>query len=266
MLKKWSGLIFFIVLCMAGSLLTAGCAGRTDSNLLKIGVDDSYPPMEYKDDKNNTVGFDVDLALEIARKLGMKSEHISTAWDGIFQALNTDKFDCIISSVSLTDERMQNFAFTAPYIANSQVIVVAPANDTIKTGNDLAGKKVGVQVSTTAHDSANTLLQDIDFELGLYDQVILPFQDLKTGRLEAVIVDEVVARYYINLDPTSYKVASGKLTNEPIAICFKKSNTALRDKVDKVLAEFRQDGTLKKISEKWFGEDLTGNIDKKLRM
>jgi polar amino acid transport system substrate-binding protein len=260
--------VFTAVLVMACVFccLFMSCAGGTDAKVLKIGVDDSYPPMEYKDDKNNTVGFDVDLGIEIAKKLGMKTELVSTAWDGIFQALNTDKFDCILSSVSLTEERQKNFSFTRPYIANSQVIVVAPANDSIKGGNDLAGKKVGVQVSTTAHDSANKLLEKIKFDLSTYDQVIQPFQDLKTGRLEAVIVDEVVARFYVTQDKSSYKVSSGKLTNEPIAICFKKDNTSLRDKIDAVIDGLQKDGTMKTISEKWFGEDLTSAIDEKLMM
>jgi polar amino acid transport system substrate-binding protein len=266
MLKRSIGLIvLFAVFVIAGIFLN-GCAGSSGGKILKIGVDDSYPPMEYRDDKNTIVGFDMDLANEIAKKLGMKIELISTAWDGIFQALNTDKFDCIVSSVSLTEERQKNFAFTRPYIANSQVIVVPPSNDTIKEGQDLAGRKVGVQVSTTAHDSANKLLEKIKFTLSTYDQVIQPFQDLKTGRIEAVIVDEVVARYYVTKDKTSFKVSSGKLTNEPISICFKKTNTALRDKIEAVLVGFQKDGTMKKISEKWFGEDLTSNIDEKLKM
>jgi polar amino acid transport system substrate-binding protein len=252
--------------CIFTGLSMEGCAPGASDKVLRIGVDDSYPPMEYKDDKNNTIGFDVDLGSEIAKKLGMKIELISTAWDGIFQALNTNKFDCILSSVSLTEERKQNFAFTRPYIANSQVIVVAPSNNTIKSGNDLAGKKVGAQVSTTAHDSAIKLLQKIKFDLSTYDQVIQPFQDLKTGRLDAIIVDEVVARYYVTQDKSSYKVSSGKLTNEPIAICFSKDNTSLRDKIDSILDGFQKDGTMKKISEKWFTEDLTSNIDEKLMM
>jgi polar amino acid transport system substrate-binding protein len=94
--------------------------------VLRVGVDDVYPPMEYKDEKNNTVGFDMDLAKEIGKKLGMEVEIISTAWDGIFTSLNTDKFDCIISSVSINEDRQKNYALTKPYIANAQVIVVQP--------------------------------------------------------------------------------------------------------------------------------------------
>lgn len=134
-------------------------------------------------------------------------------------------------------------------------------NSEIQKPEDLAGKKVGVQINTTAHDSANEFIKTTKFELKTYDQIIMPFSDLKAGRLDAVIVDEVVAQYYVNLEPESYKVAGARLTNEPIGICFKKENAAMRDKVDDLIIEMRKDGSLKAISEKWFGEDLTTNVD-----
>lgn len=134
-------------------------------------------------------------------------------------------------------------------------------NSEIQKPEDLEGKKVGVQINTTAHESANEFLETIKFELKPYDQIIMPFTDLKAGRLDAIIVDEVVAQYYVNLEPQSYKVAGARLTNEPIGICFKKENTAMRDKVDDLIIEMRKDGALKAISEEWFGEDLTTNVD-----
>ncbi|MCR4436773.1 MAG: transporter substrate-binding domain-containing protein [Clostridiales bacterium] len=130
----------------------------------------------------------------------------------------------------------------------------------IQKPEDLAGKKVGVQVSTTADDSCKELLKTVKFDLQKYDQIIQTFSDLKTGRLDAVVVDEVVARYYVSKDPQSYKVTGAKLTNEPIGICFKKSNAEMRDRFNAIIDDFAKDGTLKKISEKWFGSDLTSNI------
>lgn len=141
---------------------------------LKIGVDDTYPPMEYTDDAGGTIGFDVDMAKEIAKRMKMKSEFVSTAWDGIFNALNTEKFDCIISSVSMTTERLKNFTFTKPYIANSQMIVVAPGDNSITKPEDLKGKIVGCQISTTANESADKLQKSgVKFkELKTYDQIL----------------------------------------------------------------------------------------------
>lgn len=232
----------------------------TKEEVLKIGVDDVYPPMEFKDDKGTTVGFDIDLGQEIGKKMNRKVELVSTAWDGIFLSLDTKKFDCIISSVSINEERQQKYSFTKPYIANSQVIVVSPKNTTINTEKDLAGKKVGVQTGTTADESCEKFLETIKFEVKKYDQVIQPFADLKTGRLDAVVVDEVVAKYYVTQDKENFKVTGGRLTNEPIGICFRKDDTQLRDQVQKAIDDLKADGTMKKISEKWFGEDLTANV------
>lgn len=266
MLYSGKKVLVVISLILVLAFTLSACGGSSSSGkVLKIGVDDSYPPMEYKDDKNTTVGFDVDLANEIGKKLGMKVEFVSNAWDGIFQALNTDKFDAIISSCSITEDRLKEFAMTKPYIANAQVIVVKPDNNSIKEPKDLNGKKVGCQVGTTAEASAKKFMNDVKFELNKYDQVIQPFADMKAGRLDAIIVDEVVARYYVVQDKSNFKVSSARLTNEPIGVCFKKTNTEMRDKVQKAIEDLRADGTLKKVSEKWFGEDLTSNIDEKLR-
>ena len=245
----------------------ASAVKTIEAGTLTVGVDDSYPPMEYKDSSGNTVGFDIDLANEIGKKLGLKVKFVSTAWDGIFQALGTGKFDCIISSVSMTEDRLKAYEFSKAYIANSQMIVVRPGDNSIKTPEDLTGKKVGCQISTTANDSANYLMKKkgIKFSLQTYDQVIQPFQDMKAGRLDAIIVDEVVGQYYIGQDSSHYKAAAVKLTNEPIGVCVKKGNTALRDEIQKAIDSTVSDGKMKSISEKWFKKDLTSGIDTKLK-
>jgi ABC-type amino acid transport substrate-binding protein len=134
-------------------------------------------------------------------------------------------------------------------------------NSEIQKPEDLAGKKVGVQVGTTADESCQKYLETIKFEVTKYDQIIQTFTELKTGRLDAIIVDEVVARDYATKYPQDYKITGARLTNEPIGICFKKENAAMRDAVDDLLVDMRADGALKAISEKWFGEDLTTDVD-----
>lgn len=279
---KLAALLLAVVL--AGSATLTGCQKKTSAGaasgsistasgdtksvgVLRVGVDDSYPPMEYKDDSGNLVGFDVDMTKEIAKRLGKKAEFVSTQFDGLFQALNTGKYDTIISAMSMTDEREQTFEFTRPYIANAQMIVVKPKDNSIKKAEDLSGKKVGCQISSTANDSADYLQQKegIKFTLSTYDQIIQPFQDMKAGRLDAIIVDEVVGQYYIAQSPKEYKAAAVKLTNEPIGACFKKGNTVLRDEVQQAIDSMSADGTMKKLSEKWFKADLTSNIDAKLK-
>jgi polar amino acid transport system substrate-binding protein len=258
MLKKRVLVVLFLVLALA--LVLSACGGSKGGDVLRVGVDDTYPPMEFKDEKNETVGFDIDMAKEIGKRLGKKVEFVSNDWTGIFRALETDKFDCIISSVSITDERKEKYELTRPYIANAQVIVVKPGDDSIKDPKDLAGKNVGVQIDTTADASAQKFLEEVSFDLTQYDQIIQPFQDMKAGRLEAIIVDEVVASYYVNQQKDDYKLSGVRLEEEPIGICIKKGNTQLLNSIQKALDEMRADGALKAISEKWFGKDLTSNV------
>ncbi len=263
--KKLSAALAMIMI-MAFTLSACGTKAKAwDGKVLRIGVDDSYPPMEFRDDKNKLVGFDVDLAEAIAQKLGVKTEYTPIIFDGIFAALDTNKYDIIVSSVSMTKGRVDKYLFTKPYLANGQYIVVAPGNNNINKIEDLKGKKVGVQRSTTASSSADKFKSKIGFEVISYDQVIQPFADLKTGRLDAVVADSMVAQDYAAKDKSSYKVSSVKLTNEPISICMTKANSDLQAKMNKALDELKADGTLKKISEKWcYGKDLTSNIDENL--
>lgn len=259
--------VLLAAISVASVLSLSSCKSASSGDVLKVGMDDTYPPMEFKDTSTSKdVGFDVDLATEIAKRLNKKVQFETTAWDGIFSALDSKKFDCMISGVSMTPEREEKYAFTKPYIANAQMIVVKKGDSSIKSQKDLVGKKVGCQVSTTANISADKLLKKgLKFDLLTYDQIIQTFMALKSGKIQAVVVDEVVGDYYISKSPNEYQEASVKLTNEPIGIAFRKSDTALRDKVQKAIDEMVKDGTMKKISEKWFGKDLTSDINTKLK-
>ena len=234
----------------------------TSQGKLTVGVDDSYPPMEFQDETGNRIGFDIDLANEIGKRLNMQVDFVSTSWGAIFTALEAKKFDCIISSLSITEKRKQSILFTQPYIANAQVIVVPNGNTSITKPEDLAGKRVGVQIGTTAEAAATEFQKTITFaSIDPYETVIETFAEMKTGRLDAIIVDEVVARYYVTKDPSSYMLSGVKLAPEPIGIGFRLDETVLRDKVDLTITAMKADGTLGAISTKWFGDDITKNLN-----
>lgn len=273
-LKKTMAIVLAAV--VVSSALLASCkkadgasasGADTSNGTLTIGVDDTYPPMEFQDpNSDKDVGFDIDMANAIGKSLKKKVVIQSISWDGIFNALNAKKFDCIISSVSMTEEREQNYLFTKPYIANAQMIVVKKGDKSITKKEDLKGTEVAAQVNTTANDSANTLVKNgIALKLTTYDQIIQCFQALKAGKAKAVIVDEVVGEYYIKQSPKDYQSAAVNLTNEPIGVCFRKDDSALRDSVQTAIDGMVKDGSMKKISVKWFGKDLTSNIDETLR-
>jgi polar amino acid transport system substrate-binding protein len=264
LIKKISVLLVVVIIFSLAFTLNA-CSSSSGDDVLKVGVDDSYPPMEYKDkDGKTTIGFGVDVAKELGKRLGKKDvEFISNDWTGIFSALETDKFDVIISSVSINPDRLKEHSLTDPYIANKLVMVTSKDNNDIKTPDALNGKKVGVQAGTTSEDFCKDLISNNklkDGDLKTYPLVTQPFMDLDAGRIDAILVDIVVAKYYIAKNKDKYTLAWESPDAEPMAMCFKQKDTALRDKANKILSEMQSDGTMKGISEKWFGEDVTNNL------
>ena len=256
-----------IVLLMAAVMLLtfslSDCGAKAD-NVLTVGVDDTYPPMEYRDESGNMTGFDVEMAKALGESMGMEVKFQSVAWEGIFGGLDVDKYDCIISSVSMTPERLENYEFTTPYLANGQVIVVKPGDESIKEAKDLASKKVGVQAGTTADTSVTKYEQEHGIDLTRYDEIIQTFAAMETGRIDCIVVDYAVAIDYSMKHPDKYQISSVQLTNEPIAICIKKGNVEMKNKLQKALDDVRSKGILSDLSIKYLGEDYTENIDTNL--
>lgn len=219
---------------------------------IAFGVDDAYPPMEYRDEKNALVGFDIDFGNAIAKKLGLKAEWVTTAWDGILPSLKSNKFDAILSSLSITDKRKLEIGFSEPYIMGGPIIITKKDNTSIKSANDLKGKIVGVQLGSTGDNAVSEISGTK--EVKKYDKIPQALLDLTSGRIEAVVADDQVGRYYVGLDASKYLVA-GKLNDEPFGIGFRKEDKALTDAVQKAINDLKADGTLSKISLKWFKTD-----------
>lgn len=219
-----------------------------------IGIDDTYPPMEFKDKDNKLVGYDIDMANEIAKKLGVKVEFVPTAWDGIFMALQSKKFDVIHSSVSITDERKKTMIFTEPYIYGGNAIFVKADNTTVNSQDDFKGKIIGCQVGTTAQDVLSKMSGMK--EVKKYNGMTEAFLDLKNGRIDAVVSDPQVGDYYILTQKDKVRKIKSLLNQEPIGVAFRKDDTDLKDGYQKAMDELKKDGTLSKLSEKWFGHDI----------
>ncbi|WP_010238339.1 ABC transporter substrate-binding protein [Clostridium arbusti] len=261
-------IVALLIGLMISVTVFAGCGKSTTSSdnggstlskiksagTIVIGVDDTYPPMEFRDKSGKLVGFDVDVADEVAKKMGVKTKYVPTSWDGIFLALNSKKFDMIQSSVSITDERKKNMIFSEPYIYGGSSIFVRTDNTTIKTGDDLKGKIIGCQVGTTSQDvlSKMTGMKEVK----KYNAMTDAFMDLANGRVEAVVSDPEVGDYYISSQKDKIKRLSAALNEEPIGTAFRTSDKDLRDAYQKAFDELKKDGTLSKISEKWFGNDI----------
>ena len=232
---------------------TAEAAGGT----LIVGFDQDFPPMGFVGDNGEYTGFDLDLAKEVASRLGLEYMAQPVAWDSKDMELESGNIDCIWNGFTITG-REDDYTWTTPYMANKQVFVVANDSD-IKSQADLAGKVVEVQADSSAEaalkenqDLANTfgqLLTTPDYNTA--------FMDLEQGAVDAVAMDVIVAGYQIKQRNADFKILDDSLSEEEYGVGFKKGNTELRDKVQGALEEMAADGTVAKISDEWFGEDVT---------
>ena len=268
--------IFFAMTLLLTMLFT-GCGGdqpkdsggadKTDLKKIVVGLDDEYPPMGFKNDKNEIVGFDVDLAKAAVKKLDMEVEFKAIDWSSKEAELKSGRVDVLWNGLDITPERKENMLFSDPYMDNRQVIFVRKGGDVnISSEAELAGKAVGTQAASTAEDYINSQeeLKNSFKEFKTYGDYMSAFMELENGRMDAVICDEIVGRYYMSKHPDTIDALD--VTVGPVSefgIAFKKENTALRDKVQKAFDEIVADGTAKKISEEWFGVDLIKSKEKK---
>lgn len=250
------------------SMMFTGCGGgnandnggNTAAKKIVIGLDDEYAPMGFKDENNQIVGFDVDLAKEVTKRLSTEVEFKAIDWSSKEAELKSGRIQIIWNGLDITPERKENMLFSDPYMDNRQIIFVRAGEDQgIKSENDLAGKAVGTQAGSTGEENitANKDLQNSLKEFKTYGDYVSAFMDLENGRLDAVVCDEIVGRYYLSKRPNKLQalpIAVGKVTQ--FGIAFDKGNTELRDKVQKAFDEIVADGTAGKISEQWFGADL----------
>ncbi len=217
---------------------------------LLMGSDTTYPPFESIDDKGEAVGFDVDIAREIAERLGLELEVVSVKWEGIIPGLKTGDYDIVMSAMTITEERLMEIDFSDPYIDSDQSIAVRKGDTSIKNEADLAGKVVGVQVDTTGQFTAEKI-PGIK-EIKKYDTILMAFEDLELGRIDAIVNDYPV-NAYISKDRGKTEVVATIKTDEKYGIGVKKGNSQLLKAINKALAEIKKDGTYDRIYEKWFG-------------
>jgi polar amino acid transport system substrate-binding protein len=263
------------IVCVGlAALLLAGGAfagGKTEApkgltikeGVLTVGMEIGYPPMEYFDvDGKTPIGFDIQMAKALADKLGLKVVFIDTAWDGIFAGVDTGKYDCIISSVTVTNERLQACSLTRPYIGNAQSLVLLKTSTiTAKSPEELAGLNVAYQAETTT-DIYMTKLADagMKFTAREYDKILNCFDDLKYGRVDAVVCDSLVAFDYVAPADSPFRIVWQGAADETFGICLKKGNTALTEALERALIELFNDGTLLKISQDVFKMDMISSV------
>ncbi|MFW2488521.1 amino acid ABC transporter substrate-binding protein [Clostridium chromiireducens] len=239
---------------------TKSSGSTLDKDELVIGLDDTFVPMGFKNESGEIVGFDVDLANAVAKKLNKKVKFQSIDWSMKETELNNGNIDLIWNGYSITDERKGKVEFSKAYLNNTQVIVTL-ADSNVKTKADLAGKKVGAQNGSTAVDAveaeANVLKSFDGGKLVTFDDNNAALMDLEAKRLDAIVVDEILARYYMKARGVEkYKVLTENFGSEQYGVGIRKGDTKFVEAFNKALGEVIADGTAGEISKKWFEQDI----------
>jgi polar amino acid transport system substrate-binding protein len=222
-----------------------------------IGLDDHFPPMGFRDEKNEIVGFDIDLAKEAAKRLGVEVTFKPIDWSAKEAELNGKRIDVLWNGLTITEERKANILFTKPYLENRQIIVVLDKSP-VKAKAELKEKVVGVQDGSSAIDAVNRDAETAKSlkELKKFSDNVTALMDLSAGRLDAIVVDEIVGRYYVAKKPGEYRVLDENFGTEDFGVGTRKDDTELMGKIDKALDDMKADGTAATISTKWFGKDI----------
>ncbi|MBK5251676.1 MAG: amino acid ABC transporter substrate-binding protein [Peptostreptococcaceae bacterium] len=228
-----------------------------DKGEFVLGLDDSFPPMGFRDDNGEIVGFDIDLAKEVASRMGIEVVLKPVDWDGIALSLKNGDIDVIWNGLTITDERKETMGFTKPYLNNRQIIIVRLDSD-IAAKADLEDKVVGVQLGSSSDIALNdeAAVAEKLKDIRKYSNNVEALLDLANEGTDAVVVDEIVGRYYIAKKPDMYKVLDDYFTDEEYGVAYRKEDTAFGEELDRILDEMKADGAADAISEEWFGEAI----------
>ena len=253
----WAFLLMMLVLTGCGDTNS----GNTNSvDKLVIGVDDEFAPMAFHNEHNELVGFDIDLAKEACRRMGVAVEFKPIDWDNKEAEITSGNIDLIWNGCDIMEDYKRYMIFSKPYMDNRQILLVRKGNaQKIKSVDDLKGKVVGTQAGSNSETyvEENAPLKNSFAAFKTYRNVKDGFALLKSGELDVLIIDEIAARYEMNRHPNTFElieVTMGEVTE--FGIGFRKDNAELRNRVQKAFDSMISDGTARKISEHWFRADL----------
>ncbi|MEO8642597.1 cystine ABC transporter substrate-binding protein [Pseudomonas sp.] len=249
-------------LALSAGLLGQAVAGEQlqkikDAGVINVGLEGTYPPFSFVDADGKLAGFEVEFSEALAKELGVKVKLQPTKWDGILAALESKRLDAVINQVTISEERKKKYDFSEPYtVSGIQALVLTKkaAELNIKTAADLADKKVGVGLGTNYEQ----WLKDNQPKaiIKTYDDDPTKFQDLRVGRIDAILIDRLAALEYAKKakDTTA---AGEAFSRQEAGVALRKGEPELLAAVNKAIDKLRADGTLKKLSEKYFSADVT---------
>ncbi|MFE5324338.1 transporter substrate-binding domain-containing protein [Paenibacillus sp. NPDC056579] len=224
---------------------------------IKVGLMGTYAPYNFLNDKKEVDGYDADIAKNVAKKLGVEAEFITGEFSGLIEGLQKEKYDVLISQVTITDDRKKTMDFSIPYIKNSINVVVKNDNTAIKSVDDFKGKKIGIGLGTNDEKYLREVAMPKvgNFEIATYNDVITSLTDLNVGRIDATINNMFALKPLIEKNKLNIKAVGEPIKEDFAGVATRKNNPELVEAVNKALNEMKTDGTLKQIHQKWFGVD-----------
>ena len=226
------------------------------AGVFKIGTEGTYAPFTYHDESGNLTGFDVEIGTAIAQRLGVKPQFVEGKWDGLIAGLDVNRYDAVINEVAVTEARKAKYDFSDPYITSHAALIVRSDNSAIKNFDDLKGKK-----------SANTLTSNFGKIAAAHGAEVIPVQGfnesidlLTSGRVDATVNDSLSFLDFKKHKPDAkVKIAAIDTGDESdkSAVLIRKGNPELQAAINKALAEIKKDGTYAKLSQKYFGKDVS---------
>lgn len=231
-----------------------GQGAAAEENVLRVGMEGTYAPYTYHDDDGNLTGFEVDVANAIGEKMGYKVEFVETEWDSIFEALKAGNFDVVMNQVTITDERLETYDFSTPYVYSKPVLIVAADNTEITSFDDVAGKKAAEGLTS----NFNQIAQNYGAEIIGQDEFALAMECVLSGEADLTINDELTYAYWKTVKgDTASKIVAESDDVAASAVLMEKGNDELLEKINAAIEELLADGTIAEISEKYFSIDVS---------
>lgn len=223
---------------------------------LIVGLEGTYPPFSFQGEDGKLTGFEVDFADALAQHMGVKAKLQPTKWDGMLASLESRRIDVVINQVTISPERQKKYDFSTPYtVSGIQALVKKGAESSITKPEDLKGKKVGVGLGTNYEQWLRANVPGVDVRT--YDDDPTKYQDLRVGRINAILVDRLAALDLVKKTGDTLAVAGAPFSRQESGVAIRKDNPELLAAINTAIAEMQKDGSLAKISEKWFGADVT---------
>ncbi len=267
MKRKIIKLVALFSLLIIGASVTSGCSASSskgedsfsrikERGYIVMGLDDTFAPMGFKDDKGEIVGFDVDLAKELFKRVGLEVRFQTIDWTMKESELKAGNIDLIWNGYSINDERKEKVSFSKPYLENKQIIVTLSGSGILSKA-DLKDKNVAAQNGSSAIEAMNKEPNIVSSFKGgepvVFDTNNEALMDLDAGRVDAFVGDEVLARYYIKQrGANKYNILEDNFGKEEYGVGMRKQDKELIKEVNKALEDIRQDGTYEEIYNKWF--------------